>query len=256
MASMNKMSRLLDKIERRLGTKTLQLPEHLCKDVWADQVIANETLDTFSRFFPNQMTVILDKSMRVGNGWYVIDSLVDDSIEILGIRDVNWPSLSQDALAQHEAQGYGIYSVLPTDYSYDDIAAIQMRADITSIFLNQIFVDFQPPNKVRLTSVYDTDVSKGLKSYPIDLYIKHSTNLMTIPPTMMETFENLAQADVARFLYEGLKYFDGLETVYANLDIKLSDLETEAGKRDDIVEKLDEAHVTAANKNQPLILCI
>ena len=73
---------------------------------------------------------------------------------------------------------------------------------------------------------------------------------------MMETFENLAQADVARFLYEGLKYFDGLETVYANLDIKLSDLETEAGKRDDIVEKLDEAHVTAANKNQPLILCV
>ena len=256
MASTNRMSKLLDKIERRLGTKSLSLPEHLCKDVWANEVIANDTLDTFSRFFPNQMRVILDKSMRVGDGWYIIDALVDDSVEILGVRDIDWPSLSQDALAQHEAQGYGIYSVLPTDYSYDDIAAIQMRADITSIFLNQIFIDFQPPNRIRLTSVYDTDVSKGLKSYPIDLFIKHSPNLMTIPPTMMETFESLAQADVAKFLYENLKYFEGLETIYANIDIKLSDLETEASKRDDIVEKLDEAHVTAANKNQPFIICV
>ena len=256
MASSNKMSNLLDKIERRLGTKPLNLPDYLSKDHWADEVIANETLDTFSRYFPNQMRVILDKSMRVGNGWYVIDSLVDDSIEILGVRDIDWPSLSQDALAQHEAQGYGIYSVLPTDYSYDDIAAIQMRADITSIFLNQIFIDFQPPNRIRLTSVYDTDVSKGLKSYPIDLFIKHSTNLMTIPPTMMETFEGLAQSDVAKFLYENLKYYDGLETVYANMDLKLDQLENEANKRDDIVEKLDEAHVTAANKNQPFILCV
>ena len=256
MASMNKMSALLDKIERRLGTKPLNLPEYLTKDHWANDVINNETLDTFSRYFPNKIRVILDKSMRIGDGWYVVDSQLDDSVEILGLKDIDWPSLSQDALAQHEAQGYGIYSVLPTDYSYDDIAAIQMRADITSIFLNQIFIDYQPPNKIRLTSVYDTDVSKGLKSYPIDLFVKHSPNLMTIPPTMMETFEQLAQADVAKFLYENLKYFDGLETIYASMDIKLGDLENEAGKRDDIVEKLDEAHVTAANKNQPFILCV
>ena len=64
------------------------------------------------------------------------------------------------------------------------------------------------------------------------------------------------EADVAKYLYENLKYYDGLETVYANMDLKLSDLENEAGKRDDIVEKLEEAHVSAANPNQPLILCV
>ena len=30
--------------------------------------------------------------------------------------------------------------------------AVQMRADMTSIFDNQIYVDFQPPNLVKLTS--------------------------------------------------------------------------------------------------------
>ena len=79
---------------------------------------------------------------------------------------------------------------------------------------------------------------------------------MTIPPTMMETFEQLAQADVAKFLYENLKYYDGLETVYASMDLKLDQLSSEADKRDDLVEKLDEAHVSAANKNQPFILCV
>ena len=48
MAPMNKMSKLLDKIERRLGTKMLNLPEELSKDSWANEVIANETLDSSS----------------------------------------------------------------------------------------------------------------------------------------------------------------------------------------------------------------
>lgn len=256
MAPMNKMANLLNKIERRLGTKMLNLPEELSKDVWANEVIAQDTLDTFSRYFPNQMNIILDKSMRLKDGWYLLDKAVPDDIDIIGVKDINWPMMSQDTLAQHEAQGYGIYSVLPTDYSYDDIAAIQMRADLTSIFLNQIFIDYVPPNKVRLKSVYDTDVSKGMKSFPITVFIKHAPNLMTIPPSMMETFEALAQADVAKFLYQNLKYFEGVETIYANMDLKLSDLENEAGKRDEIVEKLDEAHVSFANKNQPMILCV
>ena len=60
----NKMNLLLNKIERRLGTKMLHLPDHLSKDVWAEEVIANETLDTFSRYFPNSMKIYLDCSQK------------------------------------------------------------------------------------------------------------------------------------------------------------------------------------------------
>lgn len=256
MAPMNKMSILLNKVERRIGTRRLNLPPELSKDVWANEVIWNDTLTTFSRFFPNEMTVIVDKSMRMGDGWYCLDSIIDDSIEILGAKDINWPSLSQDALAQHEAQGYGIYSVLPTDYSYDDIMAIQMRADLTSIFINQIFVKYKPPNRIKLTSVYDTDVSRGMTSFPVTLLIKHAPNLMTIAPTKMETFEELAIADVAMFLYEELKYFEGVETVFANSDMKLSDLQDKGNKREDIVQKLEEAYVGPSNENQPIVICV
>lgn len=256
MAPMNKINKLLGKLERRLGTAPLNLPKELNKEAWATEVIDNETLDTFSRYFPNELTVKLDRSMKRSDGYYVLDKFLDDSTELLGVRDIDWGSFSKDALSQHAAQGYGIYSVLPTDYSMDDILAIQMRANMTSIFDNQIYVEYKAPNLVKLSSVYKNDPTIGLKSFPITLLIRHASNLMTIPPTMMEIFEELAEADVARFLYENLKHYDGIETAYTNIDIKVSEFESKASKRDDIVQRLDEAHVSFSNKTQPMIFCV
>ena len=60
----NRMTALLDKLERRLGTRQLNLPDYLKKDKWATEVIENETLDTFSRYFPNAMRIYLDLSQK------------------------------------------------------------------------------------------------------------------------------------------------------------------------------------------------
>ena len=66
------MSRLLDKIERRLGTETLGLPDKYNKQSWAKTVICNETLDTFSRFFPRKIPYILGPENKKGT-FYLID---------------------------------------------------------------------------------------------------------------------------------------------------------------------------------------
>lgn len=252
----NKMTALLDKIERRLGTKQLDLPEDLRKDQWAEKVIANETLDTFSRYFPNAININLDKSMRAKDGYYLIDEAIGDDVEIIGVRDIDWAKFNESTMRRHDAYGYGYYDFLNSNYGLDDIALLQARADQVSLMNNNIFVDFVPPNKVKLSTVTGSDITASMESVPITVFIKHAPNLKTIPPTMMETFEKLAEADVARFLYENLKYYDGLETVHVSIDLKMSDLESKASTRDDIIEKLEEAHVSAANKNQPLILCV
>lgn len=252
----NKMNNLLNKLERRLGTKQLNLPDYLSKDKWADEVIANETLDTFSRYFPNSIHIMLDLSQRKIDGFYLIDEYVPDNIEILGVRDIDWSLFSRDSLRLQEAQGYGTYDFMTNNYGLDDIALLQMRADHMSLFNNQIFVEYKPPNMIKLSTVTGADITRGMTSFPIELLIKHAPNLMTIPPTMMEIFEELAEADVAKFLYENLKYYDGLETVYANIDIKVSDLENKASKREEIVQRLDETHVSAANVHQPLMFTI
>lgn len=252
----NKMNKLLNKLERRLGTKPLNLPDDLAKDKWAEEVIANETLDTFSRYFPNSMHIILDLSQRKRDGFYLIDEYVPENVEILGVRDIDWSLFSRDSLRLQEAQGYGVYDFMTNNYGLDDIALLQMRADHMSLFNNQIFVEFKPPNMIKLSTVTGADITRGMNSFPVEILIKHAPNLMTIPATMMETFEDLAEADVARFLYQNLKYYDGLETVYASIDMKISELETIASKRDEIVNKLDESHVSAANAHQPLMFTI
>ena len=252
----NKMNNLLNKIERRLGVKQLNLPDYLSKDKWAEEVIENETLDTFSRYFPNSMHIVLDLSQRKKDGYYLIDEYVPDSVEILGVRDIDWSLFSKDSLRLQEAQGYGTYDFMTNNYGLDDIALLQMRADHMSLFNNQIYVEYKPPNMIKLSTITGADITRGMKSFPIEILIKHASNLMTIPPTMMEIFEELAEADVAKFLYENLKYYDGLETVYANIDIKVSDLENKASRREDIVQRLDEAHVSAANAHQPLMFTV
>ena len=254
-APSNRMTALVNKLERRLGTKPLNLPEDLNKDVWASEVIANDTLDTFSRFFPNTMIINVGRdAKKMGrDGWYVIDQHITDSVEIIGVRDVDWQTFSQDSIAQQLAGGYGLYSALPTDYNVDDVMMIQARADLTSLFNNPIICEYKPPNLVRLSGVYKNDVSIGLDGFPITLFIKHATNLMTISPMKMETFEQLAECDVARFLYENLKYYEGIETVHASIDLKLSELEQKASKRDDVVQLLEDAHVSFANEGQPMI---
>ena len=72
----------------------------------------------------------------------------------------------------------------------------------------------------------------------------------------METFEDLAMCDVARFLYEELKMFEGLETVYANIDLKLADLQEKANRREEVINYIKESYVSASNKHQPYILTI
>lgn len=244
----NKMNTLLNKIERHLGVKPLNLPDEYSKNVWADEVITVDSLDTFSRYFPNSMHIVVDLPQRNKDGWFVLDEYIPENIEILGVRDIDWTNFS--------GANFGVYDILGGSYSIDDITMLQMRADHMSLFNYQFFVDFKPPNMIKVSTNSGALSDNAMYKIPLEIFIKHAPNLMTIPPTMMETFEQLAEADVAKFLYENLKYYEGLETVYANIDLKLSDLQDKASKRDDIVQLLDESHVSAANSKQPMMFVI
>lgn len=255
--AMNKMNLLLNKIERRLGTRPLMLPEDISKDKWADEVIVPDTLATFSRYFPHMVRIRIDaKPENRKNGYYIIDTDLLGGAEILGVRDIAWDEYGNNGLVQQS--GIGMYDYLSAynNYSMDDVMLLQARADLTSMFNNSIFVEFKEPNMIRLESVTRGDITGGLACIPIDIFVNHPANLATIPPTMMETFEKLAISDVASFLLAYLQHYDGLETVFANVDLKLGTLERYAGERDQIVELLDNQHVNPANKNQPIMYCV
>lgn len=250
----NKMNVLLDKIERRLGTKAMNLPDHLKKEEWAE-VIKQDSLDTFSRYFPNKMRIYIDTKSKQKDGFYLIDENLCDSVDIIGVRDIAWDEFARDSLYLQQSSGYGLYDIAYSEYSMEDVMLLQARADMTSLFNTGIYVNFQPPNRIKLTSVTGAELSRGVTSFPVDLLIKHADNLMTLPVSMMETFEQLALTDVAGFLYNELINYDGLPTVYADIDLKLDRFKEQWDKREELVNYLNDSHVSAANRYMPIILC-
>ena len=73
------------------------------------------------------------------------------------------------------------------------------------------------------------------------------------PSTTVSKFEQLANADVCNWLWKELRYYDGIETAYLNLDLKLDELRTEAEKREQVLNELKESYVSASNDQAPLI---
>ena len=101
-------------------------------------------------------------------------------------------------------------------------------------------------------NTYDVNIGE----FHIILLLKHLDSLTSIPATAMEKFEQLAQADVAGFLSNNLRYWDGFETVFSTIDLKLSNLESEYGKRDSVIDYLENNYVSANNKSTPMMMTV
>lgn len=263
MAMANDMSLLLTKIERRLGLSPLldALPSDLKKDKWAD-IVMQDTLVTFSRYYPHKfkMTIndetVVKRTDSSGIVWYYIKDEILDGIKLLGIRDIDWTDISSanSALTNTSlAGGYYYPSFACPTATLESIMALQLNANMASLYNRQIYIEFEYPNRFCLKGLANTNYD--FNSFVVILLIEHRS-LSTISPTKMETFEDLASADIANYLFKYLRYYDGLNTIYIDIDLKLSELEQEAQKREQIIERLKDSYVSTSNDNIPYIMTI
>lgn len=253
MAFTNSMSALLDKIEKRLGTRPLNFEKNmpdLAKSNWPEKAIFTDTIPTFSHFFPNKITYNIIGSKIRRDGYYLIDEdEIGGDVKIIGVRDLSFEKLC--------TTGDGNY---PNYYEYgtygggEDFADAQLISDFTSLFNMGVYIDFVEPNKIAFKGNCNANIRLGI--FPVDLFIEHAKNLATIPTTMMDTFEDLATSDVAVYLYPELKYYDGNPSTFGDGNLKLEEIERWKDKREDIVRELKEGYVSAANKNQPMMFTI
>lgn len=260
MAVANDMTLLLNKIERRLGLTPIvpNLPDYLKKDKWAD-VIMQDTIVTFSRYYPNELKMVINdetcEKKRDDSGvvWYYIKEEVLQGVRLLGIMDIDWQdhTTANSSLGATSIGGGYYYPnfACPVE-TFNSIVTLQANADMASLYNRGIFIDFQYPNRFALKGLGNTNYD--LESFVVKLLVQHES-LITISPTKMETFESLAQADVANFLYMNLRYYDGLETAYINIDMKLSELQEAANRREQIIEKLQDSWVSSSNDTLPMI---
>ena len=264
MALANDMTALLDKIEMRLGLVpiTPHLPEKLSKPQWA-QWIKDDTMMTFSRYYPNMfpMTINDDTTVKVkekngGETWYYIKDEYLEGVKLFGIEDIDWTDYgTRNSSLGATSLGGGYYYpnyACPMG-TFENILAAQEAADFSSLYNRGLYIDFRYPNKFRLKGLGNT--SYDLTSFVVKLLVNHR-DLSTISPTKMEIFEELCQCDIARYIWMNLRYYDNLETIYVGLDLKLSDLQSEADKRESVLDKIKDAYVSTSNDNIPYIWTI
>jgi hypothetical protein len=259
MAHANNMTNLVNKIERRLGLMPLtpHLPEKYGKDAWAE-VIKDQTITTFSRYFPWKVPFVVTPDVPKRDGWYIIDEekYFGQTGVLLGIQDIDWNDFSSDNLSVAQISGYGNYiDFYGSNISFEDIMCHQMRADAMSLMNYGIYIEYREPNMFRLSGLTN-QMPVQMRRFTVNVLLKHPDSLQTISPTKMETFEELAKADVAEFLSSNLRFWDQMDTVFATIDMKLGDIDNAASKRDQIIEKLESSYVTAANDSIPFMICV
>lgn len=262
MAMSNDMTALLNKTERRLGLSPLipHLPEFLKKDKWGS-VIEEDTLVTFSRYYPNRFKMIINddtcyKKEENDTLYYYIKDEILEGVKLLGIMDIDWmDNTTNNSSLGATSLGGGYYypSFACPAATFESVLSLQMNADMASLYNRGLYINFEYPNRFSLKGLGNTDYD--LNQFSVILLVQHMS-LSTISPTMMEIFEALAQADIAKFLYMNLRYYDGLETAYVNIDLKLSELQDEANKRENVIEKLQESYCSTSNSNIPYIFTI
>ena len=261
MALSNDMTRLLNKIERRLGLIPLMpsLPDYLSKDRWCDDVIMSDTIVTFSRYFPNAIPLqVTDETCdkrkeEDGVIWYYIKDSVLEGNKLLGMYDLMFDDVTMRNWGLGSNTTYGTWyypsGACPIS-TFESITALQMAADFNSLYNRAIYIDFRYPNKFAIKGIANTNYD--LKSFMVKLLIEHRS-LSTISPTKMEIFEALAIADVAKFLYMNLRYYDNLNTAFVEIDLKLQELQQEGDRREAIIEELKNSYVSPSNDNIPYI---
>lgn len=257
MALANDMSALLGKISKRLGLLPLEphLPEWATRDKWAD-TIKEDTLVTFSRYYPNAFKMVInsdnvEKKTENGTTYYYIKDEILQGTKLLGVKDIDWMDhTTNNASLDQTSLGGGYYypSYGCISSTFESVLSMQMSADMNSLYNRGIAINFEYPNRFSLIGTNNT--SYNLDNFVVILLVEHYS-LATISPTKMETFEALAQADVAKFLYMNLRYYDGFETAYVNIDLKLSELNDEASKRENILEEIKNSYVSTSNDNIP-----
>lgn len=250
----NRMSKLIDKIERKLGLIPLTpyLPDSLNKESWAN-IIIDDSLSSFSRYFPYKVKYLVDNRTKNINGWYYINDDLIGNANIIGIGDIAWDCMTnQSNLFGLGSSGY-LYNNASIGMSINDISNIIINANIGSMFNSNVYILTDGTNKFKVVSITDAPIM--LDPLVIYIFISHDSSLATIEDTRMEIFERLAKADIAKFLYQNLKYYQ-FDTVLAQVDLKLNDLEQEGEKADQIREELQQSYVSAANKAMPMMMTI
>lgn len=264
----NKMSDIIKVVSNRLGTENIMssLPRNIDKYKWVE-LIQTDILKLYSTYFPHLIIYDLDVKADYNqkNDAYTInkDFIKNNNIEIIGIkgfdhRDVynNHGFLPGGLVLAPEFYHGGMLSQCelknPAMGLPNQLLDVAISINESGLVKDPILFDFISPSSVRITNKIHQDIVKYYSNIKIELLVVHPKSLYTLSTSQLLLFKDLCTAKIAEFLYGYLKYYDGIESGYQTIDLKLDSIQDWKDRLDSIIEKIEESYISVSNKNEDL----
>lgn len=229
---------LIRRIKRDIGIYGIALPiENV--DQYIMEILEDTTVPVFSNYCPTVETVQIDihdleKQPRIASACdlYVIPDSLLVGRELLYVLDVKYD------------ESYLRESYHPTYFGGDeglgllgDMMIGNVSKNITDTIINSITFKYEFPRKLY---IFDSLMSSKIM---LELGFQHDKNLQSISPTQAESFFKLALLDVKAGLYNTIKHYDGLETAYGRIELKIDDWQSAPSDRKDLLAEWDETYL-------------
>jgi hypothetical protein len=222
---------LLRHIKRKIGASHRPLP---LSDEEILDTIYQETIYTFSNYFPFMYNVNINAGRDQAPGQEGVYILNTDGLELIGVAKF--------------FRGYGMYSgEFYPNFQSQDFFMGQMSADLSSAMQVPDTFEFIPPNRVEIFPKY-----ANANAYDMMFTVKcvHPQHLGTIPVALRDQFFRLAELDTKVSIYPILKNYDQLNTAYGTIDLKIEDFEQAEDQRRELLEVWDQQYFREAGRKR------
>lgn len=214
-------TRIIQRLEKKLGYKFMDL------EISHEEIIENikdETLRTFSKYFPYQETCVIDPENRVepyDNRFYI-----KTQNECVGINRLIGGSL----LGANYVTG--LLHPVAADMLLGDPISRQLNIDLMSFTSNPITFKYVEPGMIEIYPVYN-----NVRSYLIIANTVHPDHFGTIPVNLEDEFMKYALADTQSTLYMMRSRFQNIQTPYGNIEMFIDQLQGAEDRKEQIEER-------------------
>lgn len=229
------MSELLTRAKISLGLYGLALPFEN-PDQMMTEIVQNVTLPTFSTYCPfiTEMRFDVTNFERIEkNGNYESYLLPDifNERKLMQVLEVRYD--------ESDISGIGYWGGgVPIFHGNMINQALLSNAglNLTQKVIPRLTFKFEHPRKITLYN----NLSSAKMVFKFAL--EHDKNLVSISPTMEESFRELALLDIKDALYQVMKHYSNINTVYGNIDMKLDEWQQASADRKQLLDEWDNTY--------------
>ena len=233
---------IIRRIKRSIGIYGIALPiDDL--DQLILEILYDTTLPVFSTYCPHEEihTIMVDElehnNRERGEGCelYTVPQSLLQGRDLLYIKSVKY----DESFLRYQYMP----SVLNQQQANDIMNGIYLANSakpLIDAMINPITFHFEYPRKL---FIYDTLVSSRLRAV---MCFSHDKSFQSITPTQQESFFKLASLDVKEGLYATVKHYEGIETAFGRIELKIDDWANAAQERKDLLSEWDETYLLDA----------